>query len=148
MRLLLFVTSFFVLVVSFFVYYFFYSSPKVGGDYTVQIRDAVFAVEVARDALAWERGLSYRDHLPEGRGMLFEFPKSDRYGFWMKDMRFPIDIIWIDAGVVVGFVERAAPDDRVDRTVYYPPKPVASVLEVPAGTVARFGISAGDPLRL
>ena len=113
----------------------------------VTIRDQQFAVEVARTPESQARGLSGHAPLTPDEGMLFPFPTGSTPGFWMKDMLFPIDIIWIVDDQVVGFVERAMPDDRPNRTTYYPPKPITEVLEVAAGTVARFGIQVGDEVQ-
>ncbi len=113
----------------------------------ITIRDQQLMIEIARTGAEQERGLSGHAPLAANAGMLFPFPSGSMPGFWMKDMLFPIDMIWIADGRVVGFVERAAPDDRPTRTVYYPPQPISDVLEVAAGTVARLGVQVGDTLQ-
>ena len=109
---------------------------------------AQFFVEIADTPEKQTLGLSGSEALGAGRGMLFVFSRSAMHGFWMKDMKFPIDIIWINNGKVIGFAERAQPDDRSDREVYYPPSPIDMVLEIGAGEVARQGIRVGDVVRL
>lgn len=113
----------------------------------IKIGENVFAVEVASTTISRARGLSGRDGLGENKGMFFIFDGLDSYGFWMKDMKFPIDIIWIKNDRVVGVTENAAPEPGVplrNLKIYSPPEPVDRVLEVPAGTVKRRGIKVGD----
>ncbi len=112
----------------------------------VRIRNATFTVEMATTTLEQARGLSFRASLAEGSGMLFTFSHGVQ-SFWMKDMNFPIDIVWISDGKVVGFVQDAKPEPGVplwNLTVYTSPGGVDKVLEVNAGTVARDGIKIGD----
>jgi uncharacterized membrane protein (UPF0127 family) len=94
------------------------------------------------------KGLSGRDNLGENQGMLFVFEKKDTYGFWMKNMKFPIDIIYIDDNSVVYLVENApAPSGQADAlTVYKPDKPANRVLEVNAGKAKELGIKKGTKI--
>src|SRR3989344_1386739 len=94
-----------------------------------------------------EKGLSGQASLAEGEGMLFIFPKSGTYGFWMKDMRFPIDIIWIDAEKKILGIEKDISPGSFP-TVFYPPAPASYVLEVPAGVSAFHGITEQNSLTL
>ena len=114
---------------------------------TLTIHGTQFIVDVVRSPIAQARGLSGRPALTSNTGMLFSFDEPQQIGFWMKDMLFPIDIIWIVNNHVIDFVERAAPDDRPERTIYYPSAPVDAVLEVLSGTVAHVGIQVGDEVR-
>lgn len=84
-------------------------------------------------------GLGERDSYPENRAMLFLFPYPDRYGFWMKGMRFPIDIIFLSKGRVISIERSLQPSD--DRIVM-PPEPADQVLEVNAGKARH--LSPGD----
>lgn len=139
-----------ILILSFVIIaaaFFFWPAPAVSvRDNFLTIRGQQFFVEVARTTTEQSRGLSGHAPLAADAGMLFPFPTGSMPGFWMKDMLFPIDIIWIADGRVVGFVERVMPDDRADRMTYYPPQPIDAVLEVAAGTVTRLGIQIGDLL--
>lgn len=99
---------------------------------TISIGGREFVVEIVRTPRALERGLSGRDMLPSGQGMLFALPKPDYHGVWMKDMRFPLDILWLDEDEqVVSVVRNAKPDSYP--TIFTPPVPAASVLEINAG---------------
>ncbi|MEK7077112.1 MAG: DUF192 domain-containing protein [Patescibacteria group bacterium] len=113
---------------------------------SVRIGGAYIPVEVVRDATAIAKGLSGRASLERERGMLFIFPRADRYRFWMPDMHFPIDIIWIEGGKVAALTENVSPEfDPAHPRFYTPPKPVQYVLEVNAGFTRAKGIQAGDP---
>lgn len=100
-------------------------------------------VEIADTPENKQRGLSGRSSLPEGSGMLFIFDTDDEWGIWMKDMLFPIDIIWANTeGRVVGVVENASPDSYPK--VFSPSRPARYVLEVPAGFAAEHKIREGS----
>ncbi len=112
------------------------------------IGKACYSVEVMRTDEERTRGLMFRRELAEGLGMLFVFDQEDIYPFWMKNMSFPIDILWLDKAQRVVFIETDAPPCHSETCpVYTPSKKAMYVLEVPAGTVARNGIRAGDAAR-
>ncbi|OGG47170.1 hypothetical protein A2671_01145 [Candidatus Kaiserbacteria bacterium RIFCSPHIGHO2_01_FULL_49_13] len=111
----------------------------------VKIDDVEIAVEFADTPALRTKGLSGRELLEEGRGMLFIFENAGRYDFWMKDMHFPIDIIWISSDKkVVGITPSLSPETFPE--VYYPPTDVPYVLEVPSGYAATHGLKEGDQL--
>lgn len=60
-----------------------------------------YRAEVSRDTATRARGLSGRESLCQSCAMLFVFPTPGRQSFWMKDMQFPLDILWISDGVIV-----------------------------------------------
>jgi uncharacterized membrane protein (UPF0127 family) len=94
-----------------------------------------------------EKGLSGRAELGKDEGMLFVFDKPGYYGFWMKDMNFPIDIVWINENKeVVDLSERLSPDTYPD--IFYPHEEVKYVLELPAGYIEAHNISIGDKFSL
>ena len=73
---------------------------------TVKIRDLEIKVDISDTAKLQTKGLSGRSNLDEEEGMLFIFPDNKVRYFWMKDMLFPIDILWIDKeGTIVGIVK-------------------------------------------
>jgi uncharacterized membrane protein (UPF0127 family) len=106
-----------------------------------------FDVDVARTTPERALGLGGRESLAEGRGMIFLYGSRKKRFFWMKRMKFDIDIVWIAGDRVVGVHHRAQaeppgrPDARLRR--YWAPVPVDRVLEVPAGTCERVGIGKG-----
>ena len=104
-------------------------------------------VEIADTPDLQIQGLSGRQSLDEDKGMLFVYEKPAVLGFWMKDMRFPIDIIWLgDDMRVLGIEARVSPDTYP--TVFYSPEPVRYVLEVNAGWAERNGITPGNEICL
>ena len=106
----------------------------------VSVHAEVVTTEAARG-----RGLSGRESLPDGQGMLFVFEKSDRYAFWMKEMHFPIDIIWLDENfTIVSITEDALPESYP--ATFRPTTPVRYVLEVPAGFVRRNSVIVGNKI--
>ena len=108
----------------------------------VKIGDTSIEVEIVDTPRARTKGLSGRKTLPDGTGMLFVFDQGGEYGFWMKEMNFAIDIVWIDEGLeVVGITERLTPETFPE--IFYPPRKVMYVLELPAGTSRNIGIDKG-----
>lgn len=93
-----------------------------------------------------EKGLGYRDSLATDSGMLFVYTHPERYGFWMKGMRFPLDFIWINGTNVVDVSERIPQpvSDNVQPVSLAPHVPADKVLEVNAGVIEALGIRAGD----
>lgn len=110
---------------------------------TVTINQTAFEVWVADDAAEQELGLGDIDALESNQGMVFVFPDSQIRTFWMKDVEYPIDIIWIDHNSVVGSVTAYPGSIR-----YVSPQPVDMVLEVPAETVATEQIGVGDSIKI
>ncbi|MFN8664468.1 MAG: DUF192 domain-containing protein [Thermomicrobiales bacterium] len=107
-------------------------------------------VELAYQPADLQRGLGYRDGLAPGTGMLFLFEQPANRSFWMKGMRFCLDIIWVEGGVVQGAAESVCPDpadiEDADRPTQKSPVPVSYVLEVPAGWMAENGVTTGTPV--
>lgn len=122
-----------------------YSFPtKKDKRQTQQLSVAGQNVEVVVADTTTERsiGLSNYVSLEPNTGMLFVFDDSDYYSFWMRDMDFAIDIIWINEDRQVVFVkENAMPADFPES--YKPDEKALYVLEVPSGFVARHGITLG-----
>lgn len=107
----------------------------------------VISVEVADTPASRELGLSGRKGIDKDNGMLFVFEKSGRLGFWMKDMEFPIDIVWINEdGVVVHAEREVGPDTYFN---YNPPKTFVNgpealyVLELASGESEKLGLYLG-----
>jgi uncharacterized membrane protein (UPF0127 family) len=89
-------------------------------------------------------GLSYRQGLPEGRGMLFIMPENSIQTFCMREMRFPLDLVWIAAGRVAGITKNVSPNFSGELPS---PEPVNHVLEVPGGFADKYGIKVGDRVK-
>lgn len=101
--------------------------------------------EVADTQESRSLGLGGREGLPEETGMLFVFDSEAKHSFWMKGVRFPIDIIWMDEDKeVVHFVKNATPDSEGSLEIYTPPIGAKYVLEVAGGTIDEFGVGLGN----
>lgn len=125
---------------------FFPPAPE-RGVFTIEIKGFPLGVEVAQTVIARQRGLSDRSMLSENRGMLFVFKEAGLHGIWMKDMRFPIDILWLDAGgVVLDFMRNALPESYPH--VFYPRRSATFVLEIPANFTELHGVKIGDVVSL
>jgi len=85
-------------------------------------------------------GLSYRKEIKENEGMIFIFEYDDRFGIWMKDMNFPIDILWLDKEFqVLDFVSHADPDSYP--RVFLPREEAHYVVELSSGAVVHNKVS-------
>lgn len=124
-------------------WYFYVSSDKP----SVSFDDVDVEVELAQTTQERVQGLSGREKLASGQGMLFIFDEPDIYAFHMKDMNFAIDIIWMDEDRrVVDITHSLSPDTFPER--FRPSSPAQYVLEVPAGFSQDNGIKVGDKAQL
>ena len=112
------------------------------------IKDIPIILELAQTAKQWEHGLSNRSDLGDVDGMLFIFPRYHIPIFWMKDMQFPIDIIWISDGRVVDITHNAQVELSDKLPTYSPRVPINMVLETTAGWAEENNITVGDLLSL
>lgn len=128
-----------------FLFWYYWKHPLAT---QLEIRGNIFTVELAVTAKEKERGLGYRDSLAPNSGMLFVYQNRDRYGFWMKGMRFPIDIIWIMDQTIVDISKNVPVPTAGALPTYTPKEPVNKVLEVNAGVSDRLGIQIGDTITI
>ena len=127
------------------------TSAPPAAEPSVSVSGVSFQVEVALTAEKQAQGLSDRIPLAPRTGMLFVYSDERKRTFWMKGMRFPLDMIWIAADCTVGDVTENAPvpePDQSERDLprFSPKVPVVYVLEVNAGTSQRYQIAVGDPV--
>lgn len=113
----------------------------------VNINGVNIKVELATTSTQVQKGLSGRLVLEKDSGMLFIFPKPHLYKFWMPDMHFPVDIIWINEGRVVD-IDREISNifDPALPIFYTPSSPSQYVLEVNAGYSTAKNIEVGSPI--
>ena len=115
------------------------------------VGSAQFTVEMATTMTQQACGLSGRTGLADGHGMLFLFSSPNIQNFWMKDMNFALDMVWISDDKVVGFAQDVPPpmpgEQLWELKIYTSPPGVDKVLEIPAGTVAKDGIQVGDVVK-
>ncbi len=110
---------------------------------------ATYSVDMAVTAAERQQGLSGREFMAQDTGMLFVFEDEQPRQFWMKDMRFPLDIIWIDGQCRLAGVSADVPTpppnaDDADIPRAPSQSPARYVLELNAGEWERAGLSAGD----
>lgn len=116
----------------------------------VTINDISVPVQVVDTEIKRREGLSNKPPLEEGHGMLFVFPNENvRGGFWMKEMYFDIDIIWINDGEISQIHENVpAPENpnapAHELPLYIPNDPYDFVLEMNAGSANKYGFEVGD----
>ncbi len=101
--------------------------------------------EIADDPDSMAKGLGYRDSMDQDHGMLFVFQKEGRHGFWMKGMRFPLDIMWLDSNKTIIFIaENLTPCDSTGCPSYGPGTDALYVLETNAGFAGKHNITEGN----
>jgi len=105
-------------------------------------------LETVSTPSALGRGLGGRASLPQDAGMLFVFDKPDIYPFWMKDMRFPIDIVWTLRGKVVDVTTLQPPQTGGQIPTYTPRNSADRVIELNAGQAEQLGLTIGSSVGL
>ena len=124
--------------------------PEARPRITVELGDESVEATLAETSEEQTLGLGYRDELADGTGMLFVYDEPGMHSFWMKGMRFCLDIVWIENGQIVGAAERVCPSPAgtpdADLPRFQSPEPVRYVLEVPAGWLDEHGLGEGTPV--
>ncbi|MGM0677126.1 MAG: DUF192 domain-containing protein [Pseudomonadota bacterium] len=108
--------------------------PLTVGEHTLM-------VERAMDRVSRRQGLMFREHLPDGQGMLFAWPHDAHYSMWMKNTYIPLDVAFISADHRITDIMTMQPETTHPHTAS---KPVRFALEVNAGWFERHGIEPGD----
>lgn len=117
---------------------------------TITINKHAFRVIVAKSDNEKEIGLSNKSSLASDQGMLFPFQTADYYAFWMKNMKFPIDIIYINnSRIVTIFHSVPSPKNTNDQLpIYKPSQPANNVLEINAGLAKKYNFKEGDAVQI
>lgn len=127
---------------------------QTGGLFTpttkVTINNHAFSVAIAKSSKDKQVGLSSRASLGKDEGMIFSFGTPDYYHFWMKNMKFPIDIIYIKDRKIVTILDNVpVPTTNPDNPETYQPTEAAdTVLEIGAGVAKQYGIKVGDSVTI
>jgi uncharacterized protein len=128
------------------------SLPTPPDQARITVGTTPLTVQLAITASQQSLGLGYRNGLEADTGMLFVFDQPQIQTFWMKGMRFCLDIVWVTDGRIVGAAENTCPDPAgiadVDRPVQTSSAPVQYVLEVPGGWLKAHGYGAGTNVDL
>ncbi|MEK7642617.1 MAG: DUF192 domain-containing protein [Patescibacteria group bacterium] len=115
--------------------------------YTAKISETALNVEIADSETKRITGLSYREVLDDNTGLLFVFENKAKYGIWMKDMNFAIDIAWLDENRRIIFIEREVSPNTFPK-VFMPDREALYVLEVNSGFFDKNKISVGNTLEI
>lgn len=131
-----------VVVIVALVWYFFVKTTEHSTMTTLAIGQANLKTRVVIDEAERTKGLSGSQPLGNDQAMLFVFPAEDTWGIWMKEMSYPIDIVWLDKDKTVQhIVENAQPSSYP--SIFRPAQPMRYVLEMKAGTVKHKSITIG-----
>jgi len=112
----------------------------------VCFNDHCFEVEIADTLETRAQGLMFKECLGPDSGMLFIFDREDHYSFWMKNMLFPLDIIWMNKDKEAVFIEKNVMPCKKDCFAIFPDKEAMYVLELNAGTADKINLRKGDDL--
>lgn len=108
-------------------------------------------VEQQKGVSEWSRMVTYHDGVADEQGMIFEFNEYRYHSFWMKNVEFPLDMIWLDGNTIVYIEEHVQPEIGVPESQLqtYAPNVLANrVIEVSDGFVERYAIEVGDTVEL
>lgn len=106
-------------------------------------------IEIAKTFREKQSGLMHRRRLEVGKGMLFVYDHSLIPAFWMKNMNFPLDMIFIGEDLLIrDIAEKVPPCKNEPCPTYTPSQPAQYVLEVPGGYTQLFKIKTGDKIEL
>ncbi len=120
-------------------------APSSQGRTSLYVGGVLVFVEIADTIPKQVRGLSGKESLQENEGLLFAFGDEAKHGIWMKEMRFPIDIVWAKEGGEIVHTERQVSPDTYPQ-VFEPDENARYVLELPAGFLDRNNIQEGGVL--
>lgn len=118
---------------------------------SITIDGHTFSLLLAKTEAEKEKGLSGKSSISQDTGMLFIFDKADFYDFWMKDMEFPLDIIWINKDKIVTIQDDLQPATTTDVTLIPRFKSIAPadrVLEINAGLAKKYNFKNGDTVKI
>ena len=120
---------------------FLYAKLQDRGQDGLLIKGTHFQTEVMTSDADMARGLSGRDSIGSNNAMVFDFAKSSNQCFWMKDMKFPIDMVWVDEVGKVTATERNVQPSTYPENFCHTGK---KVIEFAAGTADRLPLYIGD----
>lgn len=114
----------------------------------VKLGTGTFSARIAKTDAARMKGLAGVTALSANQAMLLAFKTDARWQVWMKDMKIPLDIVWLNNDKKVVYIVPDAPYQAGTGTVYTPSADTRYILELPAGTVARDGITIGQTAKI
>lgn len=117
--------------------------PQIQPHTTVRIGDGVFITRVAKTAAARERGLSETQDIRQDQAMLLVYKEDGKWSVSMKDMKYSLDIVWLDKEKKVVYIVKNAQPEGYPQQDFTPKQDSRYVLELPAGTVSSKSIIVG-----
>jgi uncharacterized membrane protein (UPF0127 family) len=126
-----------------------FSLKSRGYDHQIIVAKKKLYVDIARTPQKMQQGLSGRTGMAENQGMLFDFEAETTPTFWMKDMNFALDFIWVKNNKII-FITYSVPPPKSTAEklqLYSAPSPIDSVLEVNAGWAGENEIKIGDEVK-
>jgi uncharacterized membrane protein (UPF0127 family) len=113
------------------------------------INDHIFSLYLATTAHDQEIGLAKFNKIGNNQGMLFIFDKPDYYSFWMKNIKFPIDIIFISGNRIVDIFQNVpVQKNNNNLPTYTTGEKADKVLEINTGLTNKYKIKIGDNVNL
>lgn len=145
----------FIVCISLFLISYFISPLKISEisfyDGTSKELKTKIRVTNPEENFRYIRGIRNKKDIPDGTGVIFKFSSATNSPYWMKDMLFPIDIIWVDNNKIVDYAENLKvpfPNQPPESLRFYKPAvPASSAIEVKAGFIREFGLSKGDEIK-
>ncbi len=122
------------------------TAPSNGS--TAKINGKTISLLIADTEDSRELGLGGRASLGENEAMLFVFETADRYEFWMKDMKIPIDIIWLDSNFKIVHIESNVSPDTYPEETFAPEENSLYVLETNALFAQKNNLKIGDAVEI
>ena len=120
-------------------------AAPANGPVAMRIGRETFTLEVADDEAETQRGLMYRQSMPQDAGMIFVFPREEQRGFWMKNTYIPLDILYVNAAGRVVSIRQMQPEDK---TPVPSGAPAKYAIELNQGAAARTGVQVGNVLEI
>jgi uncharacterized protein len=117
--------------------------PQLQPHASLRLGDGVFKTRIAKTPEELTKGLSGTHTLREDQAMLFIFDRDGTWPMWMKDMQYPIDIIWLDKDKNVVHIVKNAPPESYPYESFESKEDARFVVELPAGTVDKKSITIG-----
>jgi hypothetical protein len=114
-----------------------------------EINGHSFSLYLAKTSQDQAVGLAKFNKIDKNQGMLFIFSKPDYYSFWMKNMKFPIDIIFINKNIIVDIFQNVPSQKNNDNLPIYTTKNKADkVLELNSGITSEYKIKIGSEVKI
>jgi len=145
-KILIALTLLFIILIGFIIFQIIIKNSSLLKTPTATIKRHKFKLYIAKDPKDYQIGLSKYTKLSKDYGMLFPFDKPDYYSFWMKEMKFPIDIIYIRDNQIVTILKNVPVPKTKEKSIqiYKPVAPADKVLEINAGISEKYNFKEKD----